>query len=406
MAEYKDREHYIPLRKSDLVQLVCSDKQLSGQDQQNLRQFCVLISAIFHFEYLERLESLKDSFAPFNPDLDTKPLRELGRDEKEKQLDVLFQGFDALMERANYTKLTKADIDKAINAGASDWGINMDVDFSVFEKAAYFVRGEGRTKRTRRHPVFFWRSVEKEVDTYKRMILILKMRPHKRLPTYVNTSAVYIKVFKDIPKLDLEMFFPGARIQMPGSQRLKLGGSLIGTIGYALFKVWSDLLTATAVLVKGALFTAGSILWGPFILLAGYGYKQYAGFQTLRQHYSLQLAESLYFLNLSSNHSVLTYVLDEAEEQECREAILAYFALWRYAPPQGWTAEQLDDYIEMFLEGNAKLKVDFEIGDAMDKVIRLGLVEKHGEHFKAIPITQALERLDYRWDNYFQYNKG
>ena len=57
-------------------------------------------------------------------------------------------------------------------------------------------------------------------------------------------------------------------------------------------------------------------------------------------------------------------LLDEAEEQQCRETYLAYFCLWRFAPPQGWTAEQLDDYVEMYLEGAAGLKVDFEVGGA------------------------------------------
>ena len=64
MAEYEDREHYIPLRKSDLVELLCHDKQVPRAEVADFRQFCTLISAVFHFEYLERLERLKDAFAP------------------------------------------------------------------------------------------------------------------------------------------------------------------------------------------------------------------------------------------------------------------------------------------------------------------------------------------------------
>jgi hypothetical protein len=118
------------------------------------------------------------------------------------------------------------------------------------------------------------------------------------------------------------------------------------------------------------------------------------------------LTESLYYQTLDNNAGVLTHILDEAEEQECREAILAYFCLLRHAPPQGWTSEQLDDYVEMYLEGSAKLKVDFEIGDALEKVERLGVVVKSNNFYKAVPLEKALEKLDYRWDNYFQYNKS
>ena len=52
---------------------------------------------------------------------------------------------------------------------------------------------------------------------------------------------------------------------------------------------------------------------------------------------------------------------------------------------------KLDDYVEMYLEGTTKLKVDFEIGDALEKVERLGVVYKEGNMWKAVPLAQALE---------------
>jgi len=67
MAEYADREHYIPLRKSDLIELLCRDKQVPRAEIADFKQFCTLISAVFHFEYLYKLEHLKDRFAPFDP---------------------------------------------------------------------------------------------------------------------------------------------------------------------------------------------------------------------------------------------------------------------------------------------------------------------------------------------------
>src|SRR5438270_7474931 len=97
MAEYEDREHYIPLRKSDLVQLLLSDKKLPLDAREDFKQFCKLISAVFHFEYLERLERLKDAFAPFDPDTQTRPLKPLSLDQKEKRLDELFA--EALLDR-------------------------------------------------------------------------------------------------------------------------------------------------------------------------------------------------------------------------------------------------------------------------------------------------------------------
>jgi len=139
-------------------------------------------------------------------------------------------------------------------------------------------------------------------------------------------------------------------------------------------------------------------------VLFGYAYKQWYQYQVTKTEYGKMLVESLYYQNLDNNLGVVTRLLDEAEEQECRETILAYYYLARHAPAQGWTSEQLDDYVEMELEGKLNMKVDFEIGDALDKLERLNIVTRHGEHYRAVPLEKALEALDYRWDNYFQYN--
>ena len=155
MAEYQDREHYIPLRKSDLVELLCKDPKLDARERDSFRQFCRLVGAVWHFEYLDTLEKLKDAYAPFDPDSVTNPLAPLTPDQRPQQMEALFDEFVKLMERANFKRLSRKDIEAAVEGGASDWGVNMYVDFDVFERLELFVRSEGKTTRTKRHPVFF-----------------------------------------------------------------------------------------------------------------------------------------------------------------------------------------------------------------------------------------------------------
>src|SRR5262249_43672473 len=169
---------------------------------------------------------------------------------------------------------------------------------------------------------------------------------------------------------------------------------------FIAYKIYVDL----AMLASAFVTLNPLAFWGPVSLVGGYGYKQYAGYASAKQAYHLQLTQSLYYLNLDSNASVLTHLLDEAEEQECREALLAYYYLWRYGGERGWTSGDLDDYVEMDLERLAKLKVDFEIEDALAKLDKLRIVEKVGDRYRAQPIAKALEMLDYTWDNYFKYN--
>ena len=38
---------------------------------------------------------------------------------------------------------------------------------------------------------------------------------HNRLPEDADTRNVFIKLFKDVPQMDIEMLLPGGRIKMP-----------------------------------------------------------------------------------------------------------------------------------------------------------------------------------------------
>jgi hypothetical protein len=60
--------------------------------------------------------------------------------------------------------------------------------------------------------------------------------------------------------------------------------------------------------------------------------------------------------NRDNNAGVLYHLLNEAEEQESREAALAYYYLWRFPRPEGWSTANLDDHIEMELEKLAASK--------------------------------------------------
>ncbi len=410
MAVYKDREHFIPIRRVELIDLLCADNDLKPQERDLFRQFCRLVMATLHVEYNQRLEELKDAYAPFDPDHDCKSFLKVSADERQHRLNDLFCDFGWLLERANFKHLSRDDLEPALH-GASDWGIAMDVDFSAFERIAIFARGDAWEKRCRRRLRRCYRAEEVLVPVYKRLVIILKMRKHKRLPKEVDTDSVYLKVFKDIPKQDVKMLLPGARVRLSGLDRGRIGVPLLTGTGMIFWRLvgqaWKAILNWGDDVLGVMLGAAGSNPWLLWIVASGalgYGYQSYYGYQQLKQRYHLTLTESLYYQNLDSNAGVLTRLLDEAEEQEAREAILAYYFLWRRAGEPGWTGPELDDCVETYLEANAGLKVDFEIGDALNKLERMHVVRKSGDRYGAVPIEKALERLDWTWDNYFKYD--
>src|SRR5262245_44368556 len=115
MAVYSDREHFIPIRCTDLIDVLAGDKGLSpdqamtSADQQQFRQFARLLMDHYHREYHGRLLKLKDAYAPFDPDADTKEIRTLAPGDRQKEQDRLFTEFTSLLERANYHHMTRPE---------------------------------------------------------------------------------------------------------------------------------------------------------------------------------------------------------------------------------------------------------------------------------------------------------
>jgi hypothetical protein len=271
--------------------------------------------------------------------------------------------------------------------GASYWGVDMDVEWNVFERIELFYRGAIIGKRAKRHPIKFWKVNTFTVPIFQRMVFLMKQQEHKRLGKNPDTTHIFLKMFKDIPQMDLEMLLPGTRLKMPRLERGKLGGTLAFTIGWITYKLSE---VSFGAILSGSL----AALYGPLVLTLGYGYRTWSGYQTTKQTYQLALTQSLYYQNLDNNAGVLYRLLDEAEEQECREALLAYFFLWRYANERGWTAEELDDYIELDLERRINLPVDFEIGDGLGKLERLGLALKDGDRYRVPALERAISIVE------------
>lgn len=402
MSEFQNREHFIPVRVADLVDFLCHEsgplrgQTLTDSDQAGFRRFARSVVGHVHTTYQAEIRRLKEAYAAFDPDADPKPLQTPTPEERAAELEKLFATFVHLISRANYVRLSREEMEKVM-AGASDWGVDMDVPWDAFDQVEVFYRGKGLGRRTKSHWLWWWKKKEVSVPTFGRVAVVFKQHPHKRLGPDADTKSVFLKLFKDIPQMDIEMLLPGGRIKMPKLDRLKMGGSIGSTVGYVAWRLWDMLSSGVTAILSGGLWA----LYGPVALLAGYGYKTWYSFQVSRQTYTLQLTQSLYYQNLDSNGGVLFRMLDEAEEQETREILLAYFYLWRYAGEHGWTAQELDDYVELDLERLLNVEVDFEIHDAVGKLLAAKLVEEvPGGRLRALPIAEAQDRLDHLWERY------
>jgi hypothetical protein len=122
----------------------------------------------------------------------------------------------------------------------------------------------------------------------------------------------------------------------------------------------------------------------------------------MRQRYHLTLTRSLYFQNLDSNAGVLTRLLDEAESQECVAALLGYWCLWHYASPDGYSAEDLDTVMDLYLDRYADLSVQCDSGLARKRLLELGLATEQAGRLRVVPLSEAIVALHAARERHFR----
>ena len=72
---------FIPFRKQDIVDM-CSEELNNSTQQTSFKQFCDLLASLIHYDYHATLEALKNNYAPFDPNSDTRSLAPVSADQK------------------------------------------------------------------------------------------------------------------------------------------------------------------------------------------------------------------------------------------------------------------------------------------------------------------------------------
>jgi len=104
-------------------------------------------------------------------------------------------------------------------------------------------------------------------------------------------------------------------------------------------------------------------------------------------------------LALGVGTGVFHHLIDSAEEEECKEAVLGYYFLLMSDTPL--SSQQLDERIEQWFSARFHFDIDFEIEDALAKLTRFGIVTVNDGRYQAKPLSAAKAKLDETWDAYF-----
>lgn len=401
MSNVREMESYIPIRICELIDSLCADNDLPTEQRASFRHVCRLLGLLFHYDYNQRLEQLKASYFPFDPDADTRSMQRIGADAKLAKMNAFFSDMGSVLEEAGYRHLSSDALMPTLHQ-ASAWGLRMDVDFSAFERLAIFVRGSTTQKRPLRQLRKGLRTEEKEVAIYQRVIMLLKLRPHPRVGKHIDTNCLYLQLFKNIPHLDINMVLPGARVRMSYFDRSRIGLPILSGLGLTLWQVMQDITGAVVHFIREFILFQPAAIWAAASGAFGYGFKSYYGYHQTRQRYVLSLMQLLYFQNLDTNAGVLYRLIDEAEEQDAREAILTYYYLWRLGGADGWNISELRTHAEQDLVRRANLRIDFEIETCLVRLEKSGLVTRVNDRFHALPLDRAVEQLQAAWSSVFK----
>jgi hypothetical protein len=398
---------FIPFRKKDIVEMCVASGGLGGTEQMKFREFCRVLQSVYHFEYHDKLEQLKDTYAPLNPDRDT---RKIGIFKEEPDASFVDQ-LEELLNKANYERLSDEEIEDAFEE-SSLFQLRLHINFDEFDEVLLYARGESvRTLRLSRFMGMMVRDVQ--FSNFDRVVIYIKLSENiKRLRGSHKPGATLLKMFQNVPKADIEMLFPNTRVGMRMIDKLMIGvpavvgsgailtsqmGTSLLLLG-ALLGFWLGLSQTPVELDEAALLALVAAVGG----LGSFVWKQFVNFKNRKLTFMQALSENLYFKNLDNNAGVFHRLIDDAEEEECKEAILGYYFLLTNESVN--TAETLDAEIEQWFSKRWKSDIDFEIEDAMEKLLNLGLVKDEGGHLSAVDISTACELLDRRWDQYFSFN--
>ncbi len=403
-------DRYIPIRKRDVVDaLVAHGAFTAPADADKFRRLCAALAAIYHHEFFVALERLRDDYYYFSPDRDDAVLANAGT--LALAHDELVATLAAVLVEANFVEIPRAEIEAA-HREHHLLRVTVETPIEDFRDVLFFRRGEhSRTEEIREW--FGLRRRKIEVTVYDHVMLMVMIKPddhltdkqRKRLArAKLQPGSILIKYFRDICRSDLDMLFPNVRVVMSLFDKLALGVpaiaggipillNLLPTFA-VLFVVLGFFLGFTAHVEDDDQKKALAALSG-LGALGAFMVRQWTKYQRQTLKYHKAIADNVYFRNLNNNAGIFDYLIGAAEEQETKEAFLAYYFLATAGGPLDQMA--LEQRIESWLAETFRVPVDFEIDDALAKLDRLQLLRRDGANLTAVALDEALAALAQAW---------
>lgn len=408
------REKFLPVTRHALLDRLTAPELWPNGEAAQARRFLRYLDHWRRHSYSTRLLELEQTYEPFSPDTDLLHTRTFSTDERKVMQARLFEKMAELLEQANFTRVNPEAF-HVILTKESHYGLDLQVDIKAFEKVLIYYRGATTlTERRRdfRKAYLGWR--ETKVPVFQRLCIMFKLKPfdqrvqeimqenkvdrkeaegivkrlRKLLPDTVSSDFVYIKLFKNMPRSDVEMIFPNTKVRFRLFDKVKFGvtagsGLGVGAVG-----------TISKIAVASNPYTLVMALAG----LGGVAARQATNFLNQRNRYMVVMARNLYFHSMADNRGVMTLLADRAAEEDIKEEMLLYGTLAK-RPMNIRDLKQIDRGIEEYLAQTFKIDVNFDVEDALSRLKQEGVVtELEDGTLETLPPQEAAAQIDKLWD--------
>src|SRR5215471_222298 len=415
LPESLRHDQFIPVRKEDLFSALIKQGDLADPAERELfRRFARTVRTICHYEYSETLDRLRDDYYYFDPEVAGHAAAD--RAKSEYAYDDLIRSLDKVLKDANFDELPHEDVVDAHRKRTVP--VEVKAKHEDFREVRFYKRGH-HVEQLEVSDWFGLRRREVETEVFDDIVLVVAMKTQAEIGSHrelrilrrrkIIPGSVLLKYFHNIACGDLYALFPNARVVMSNFDKAFLGVPAIAGGIPILIKLYATI--SVLFLVAGVYFGgSGSVadtdmkaalaaLMG-IVALGGFAVRQWLKYQHQTLKYHMELAENMYFRNVNNNAGIFDYLIATAEDQETKEAALAYHFIRKseVAP----TATEVAGRIEAWLAKNFVVNVDFKVADALKTLDRFGLVRREGEWLFVPPLEPAIAQLHQVWNNFFK----
>lgn len=414
VAPRQQRDRVIPLRKSDIIDGLVAEGRLDEGDQEKFTQLARMLGAILHYEYSAELDQLRETYFYFDPEVDP---REFGfAKDLSEPYRQLSEEFIRILTDANFVEVSHEDITKAF-AERARVRVKIKAPIEDYRDVRMFRRGSHM--ETIEIPAWFGlRKRPLEVKVYDDVVLMVATKPDdmssdetrralssaRRGGQKVRSGAVLFKYFRHIARADLKALFPNVRVVRSLLDHLMLGvPAILGGVPIliklastltVLFLVAGFYLGLSGTMQDRDMEQALAALSG-ILALGAFLLRQWGNFHRQSLIHQKQVTDNVYYRNVNNNAGIFTYLIGEAEDQDWKEVLLAYYGLLIEAGPV--TRDVLDVRIEELLARVIGVSADFDVDHALSRLRQFDLVIGTDGGLTAVPLVDALRRLDREW---------